>query len=129
MGFLTFSKLGLTILLGFVSWACYLIIFRLFFHPCRHIPGPLLARISYVYAFYYDIVLGGCMAENLPKVHARYGQLNLVCCKKNSQSTKFTRNRANSSHWTRNGPCPRFQVLPTVRFLPLACTISNLHRI
>ena len=78
MGFSTFFKLGLTILLGIVSWACYLIIFRLFFHPCRHIPGPLLARISYVYAFYYDVILGGCMAENLLKVHARYGEFDLV---------------------------------------------------
>jgi hypothetical protein len=78
MEFLTFSQLGLAILLGLVSWACYLIIFRLFLHPCRHIPGPLLARISYMYAFYYDVILGGCMAENLRKVHACYGQFNLV---------------------------------------------------
>lgn len=64
--------------MGLVSWACYLVIFRLFFHPCRHIPGPFLARISDLYAFYYDIVLGGCMAENLPKLHARYGQFNPI---------------------------------------------------
>ncbi len=69
-------KSGAILLLAIISCTAYLIIFRLFFNRCRHIPGPLLARISYAYHFYYDIVLGGCTSENILRLHETFGCLH-----------------------------------------------------
>jgi len=75
MELVNYLKIGAILLLVLLTKAAYLIVFRLYFHPCRHIPGPLLARLSYVYQFYYDIVLGGCMSENILRLHEIYGKL------------------------------------------------------
>lgn len=35
------------------------IIYRLWFHPLRHVPGPFLARITSLYEFYYEVIKQG----------------------------------------------------------------------
>ncbi|EXJ73188.1 uncharacterized protein A1O5_02948 [Cladophialophora psammophila CBS 110553] len=46
---------------------------RIYFSPVAHIPGPLLAKISYWYVFYYDVVLRGQYAFKIKKLHEQYG--------------------------------------------------------
>ncbi|KAI6081688.1 cytochrome P450, partial [Hypoxylon rubiginosum] len=48
-------------------------IYRLFFHPLSHIPGPKIAALSRVYEFYYDVVLRGKYIWKIEEMHKKYG--------------------------------------------------------
>lgn len=51
-----------------------LMAYRLWFHPLRHIPGPALSRITYLYEWYYDLYLGGQFTFKLKDLHETYGR-------------------------------------------------------
>jgi hypothetical protein len=53
----------------------YLCIYRLYLSPLSSIPGPRLAALSWVYEFYYDIVLGGQYTRQIISLHERYGPI------------------------------------------------------
>ena len=55
-----------------------LAICRLFVHPVYHIPGPCLAKITYGYRFYFDVLLGGVMAKQIMKLHDTYGPYSTI---------------------------------------------------
>ncbi|KAN0103506.1 Cytochrome P450 [Hyaloscypha variabilis] len=67
--------IGIIGILGLIFSIVSLAIYRLRFHPLRHIPGPLLARLTYGYQIYYDVFLGGAMPKQLPKLHQKYGPI------------------------------------------------------
>ncbi|KAK8023456.1 benzoate 4-monooxygenase cytochrome P450 [Apiospora marii] len=48
-------------------------VYRLFFHPLSHIPGPRLAAISHASEFYHDVVRNGMYLWEVEKMHERYG--------------------------------------------------------
>ena len=48
-------------------------VYRAFFHPLRKVPGPKLAAATYLYEFYYDIILGGRYIFKIEKLHKKYG--------------------------------------------------------
>lgn len=52
-----------------------LVVYRLFFHPLRHIPGPRLAAATLWYEFYYDVVLQGQYQFKIIRLHDEYGKL------------------------------------------------------
>jgi len=54
-------------------WLAYRSIYRLFFHPLSHIPGPRLAAVSYIYQFYFDVVKGGMYIWEVRRLHEEYG--------------------------------------------------------
>ena len=56
-----------------------LVAYRLFFHPLRKIPGPILARSTYWYEFYEDIILKGHYVKSYPVLHEKYGELWSLC--------------------------------------------------
>lgn len=70
----SFSIVHVGILLAI--WSLYLItlgICRLYLSPIAHIPGPRLAALTWLYEFYYDIVLGGQYTFQIVRLHERYG--------------------------------------------------------
>ncbi|KAL2821767.1 cytochrome P450 [Aspergillus cavernicola] len=46
---------------------------RLFFHPLARVPGPLFARASYLYSFWYN--LGGQFYLRIDELHGQYGPI------------------------------------------------------
>ena len=50
-----------------------LLIYRFFLHPLKHIPGPTLARATYLYEWYYDICLSGQYTFKIKELHKRHG--------------------------------------------------------
>lgn len=48
-------------------------IYRLYFHPLSHIPGPKLAACSHLYEFYYNVILSGKYLYEMEKMHQQYG--------------------------------------------------------
>ncbi|KAK1829935.1 isotrichodermin C-15 hydroxylase [Podospora conica] len=68
LGWLQLSALALTLLLG---WILFTIIYNLFFHPLRNIPGPLLHRATIIP---WSIqILRGTQMFATQKMHDRYG--------------------------------------------------------
>ncbi|KAK1254750.1 hypothetical protein MKX08_008745 [Trichoderma sp. CBMAI-0020] len=50
-------------------------IYRLYFHPLSHIPGPKLAACSHLYEFYYNVLLSGKYLFEMDKMHQQYGPI------------------------------------------------------
>jgi hypothetical protein len=48
------------------------IIYRLLFHPLRHIPGPWSTRLCGWYEFYTNIWLDGQWCKTYPELHKKY---------------------------------------------------------
>lgn len=67
MDLVLFFSLGIVPLIS-------LLIYRRYFHPLSHIPGPPLAKITYLYEWYYDLYRGGQFTFQLPALHRKYGK-------------------------------------------------------
>lgn len=50
-----------------------LLAYRIYFHPLAHIPGPPLAKVTYLYEWYYDLYQNGQFSFQLKALHRRYG--------------------------------------------------------
>ncbi|RAQ44084.1 cytochrome P450 [Aspergillus flavus] len=61
--------------IGFVTYLVFLSIYRLYFHPLSHIPGPKLAAITHGYEFYHNIIRGGLFIWELERLHEVYGPI------------------------------------------------------
>ena len=61
-----------------LCWLTYQSIYRLFFHPLSHIPGPRLAAVSYIYQFYFDVIKGGKYIWEVRRLHEEYGNKILI---------------------------------------------------
>ena len=56
---------------GFLSQVACICTYRLHFHPLRHFPGPLLARLTDAYVASYSF--RGDMHQDIRRCHQRYG--------------------------------------------------------
>ena len=70
----SYRLVGVGIVLIILVLTVYGALYRLFFSPIAHIPGPLFARLTFWNEFYYDVVLGGKYGSKLKGYHARYGK-------------------------------------------------------
>lgn len=52
-------------------------IYRVYFHPLAHIPGPLLAKISSGYAYYYNFRDARFYLQ-IQRLHEQYGAYNIT---------------------------------------------------
>lgn len=71
------SSLSLTVLLvgvvGSLLYAIGLGIYRLYFHPIAHFPGPKLAGLTRWYEFYYEVIQQGSFTFHIQDLHKKYG--------------------------------------------------------
>ncbi|OAT12006.1 benzoate 4-monooxygenase cytochrome P450 [Blastomyces gilchristii SLH14081] len=56
-----------------VSYMGAVVIYRLYFHPLSHIPGPRLAAATHLYNFYYNGICSGRLYLQIEKLHRIYG--------------------------------------------------------
>lgn len=56
-------------------YLAWLVLYRLYFSPVAHIPGPLLAKLSFWYEFYHDVVLTGQYTFKIRQLHQHYGPI------------------------------------------------------
>ena len=64
------------LLLPLLALAAYLVlvgIYRLYWSPIAHFPGPKLAALTGWYEVWFDIVLGGQFTFQIEKWHQQYG--------------------------------------------------------
>lgn len=64
---------GLTVLL---AWFIVLCLYRLYFSPTAHFPGPKLAALTQWYEVYYDVYLNGQFTLHVKELHKKYGNLS-----------------------------------------------------
>ncbi len=50
-------------------------VYRLYFSPYAPFPGPLLARVTSGYAFYYNVIGGGQYMFKIQELHEEYSRL------------------------------------------------------
>lgn len=71
-----YVRLLVIVSLSFVFlYIIYGAIWRLYFSPIAHIPGPRLAALTFWNETYYDIVLGGKYTWKIAEYHKSYGEL------------------------------------------------------
>jgi hypothetical protein len=58
---------------GVIVYLLSIAIYRVFLSPLSKIPGPLLAKLSYGYEFYYDVVNRGSYIWKVKQMHEKYG--------------------------------------------------------
>ncbi|KAL3471771.1 cytochrome P450 [Aspergillus californicus] len=61
--------------IGFVAYLTVLSVYRLYFHPLSHIPGPKLAAITHGYEFYFNVVKGGMFIWEIKRLHSLHGPI------------------------------------------------------
>ncbi|PGG96980.1 hypothetical protein AJ79_09387 [Helicocarpus griseus UAMH5409] len=54
-------------------WYATVVVYRLYFHPLSHIPGPLAARATHLYCFYHNVIRGGKFYLKVEQMHKKYG--------------------------------------------------------
>ncbi|KAH6972094.1 trichodiene oxygenase [Ilyonectria sp. MPI-CAGE-AT-0026] len=52
-----------------------LVVYRLTWHPLASFPGPVLSRASYVYEFWFDVILQGRYTRKISSLHKKYGPI------------------------------------------------------
>ncbi|KAK1985262.1 cytochrome P450 4A10 [Colletotrichum cereale] len=68
-----FSKLSIALLPSLVLYSLFQCIYKVFFHPLRHIPGPFFAKFTRLWLFYHDF--GGNPHKHIRELHQRLGPL------------------------------------------------------
>jgi hypothetical protein len=48
-------------------------VYRRYFHPLAKVPGPALAAVTYLYAFFFNNVGGSRYYAQIEKLHRKYG--------------------------------------------------------
>lgn len=60
------------------AYFLWLIIYRLFFSPIRHVPGSKLAAVTGWCETYYDVFQGGQFTFKIEEWHKFYGECEAV---------------------------------------------------
>ncbi|KAI9694165.1 MAG: hypothetical protein M1822_003436 [Bathelium mastoideum] len=61
-----------TVLLAWMIWTISRFIYRIFFHPLRHVPGPKLAALTFWYETYYEVVKPARYTWKIGELHGQY---------------------------------------------------------
>jgi hypothetical protein len=72
-----YSQVCYQLAIAWLLYAVCLSVYRLFFHPLRHIPGPKLAALTQWVETYYECFKppGGQFMWEYQKWHEKYGML------------------------------------------------------
>jgi hypothetical protein len=54
-------------------WLCSVVVYRRYLHPLSKVPGPALASLTHLYAFFFSTVGGSRYYAQIEKLHRRYG--------------------------------------------------------
>ena len=71
----TLLRFGAVALVAWMLYGAALAIYRLYFSPISHFPGPKLAALTQYYESYYDLIVGGGgnFTRQIKKMHDEYG--------------------------------------------------------
>ncbi|KAF2494452.1 oxoglutarate/iron-dependent oxygenase [Lophium mytilinum] len=58
-----------------IVYVLLLCFYRLYLSPASEVPGPILAKLTYWYEFYYDVTCGGQYVWKIRNMHEKYGSI------------------------------------------------------
>src|SRR5262249_46501370 len=58
---------------SYILYFITLVIYRCYFHPLASVPGPFLASVTRLYAWYYNVILEGQFYKEIERMHEVYG--------------------------------------------------------
>ncbi|ERF72716.1 hypothetical protein EPUS_04769 [Endocarpon pusillum Z07020] len=61
--------------LALLFCVAYVAVYRIYFSPLAHVPGPKLAAVSSLYEFYHDCIRLGQFVFRLDELHKQYGPI------------------------------------------------------
>lgn len=67
------------IFLALLFYFASLAVYRLYFSPLAHVPGPKLAAVTTLYEFYHDCIRLGQFVFHLNELHEQYGMKMTTC--------------------------------------------------
>ncbi|KAL9097878.1 MAG: hypothetical protein Q9165_000204 [Trypethelium subeluteriae] len=127
----TTSSALLLFLVPYILYASIKVIYRLFFHPLAHIPGPKLAACTYLYELYFDLIKPpqGQYVFHTEKLHQAYGPIVRV----NPDEVQVNDITWYSTLFTSSGKARREKYWPQARgsdtpFSTFATVSHELHR-
>lgn len=56
-------------------YVVYLVVYRRYFHPLAHVPGPFLWAVSGLPILYHQALREGRLMHELPRLHEIYGTM------------------------------------------------------
>lgn len=68
----TIWRLAASLLATTILRLAWVVFYRLFFHPLANIPGPILARATFLYSAWYNLV-GARFYLRVERLHEQYG--------------------------------------------------------
>lgn len=71
------SMLPISVFSALVVWFTSTIIYRHFFHQLAKFPSPLLPAITYLHAFYFDVLCSGHFYKEIERLHDKYSVLEV----------------------------------------------------
>lgn len=71
MAILEFLPSATALSLCVILWVMGVVVYRIFFHPLAHVPGPYLAAATYLYSFKYNLT--GRFYLQIENLHQQYG--------------------------------------------------------
>ena len=63
---------------AFTAYHLLKLIYNVYFHPLRHIPGPWLSAGTYLPELYYDVLRSGLYTKQIQKMHEKYGERRIA---------------------------------------------------
>ncbi|KAI9758310.1 MAG: hypothetical protein M1815_003512 [Lichina confinis] len=73
---LLFTKQFLATAIGLTAlYLAATAVYRLYFSPIAHFPGPRLAALTFGYEFYYDVIKQGRFTWKIGELHRQYGPI------------------------------------------------------
>jgi hypothetical protein len=63
-----------TLVMGFIAYRIGLVIYRLYFHPLAHFPGPKFAAATTLYRAYWQVWQDGEHVAQFTRLHEQYGK-------------------------------------------------------
>lgn len=75
---LTWQSVLLQVTACSVLYMLSLAIYRLYFSPVAHFPGPFLAKVTHWYEFYYNFIRTGEYYLKIRGMHDKYGMMSHI---------------------------------------------------
>ncbi|KAK5656923.1 hypothetical protein OQA88_3445 [Cercophora sp. LCS_1] len=95
------------VLLGALAvWSASVAIYRIYFDPLSHVPGPKIAAATGLYIFYYNVIRDGLFYLELDGLHKKYGidpdnydKIYYIGSKYTKDATFYVRFGAQDNSW------------------------------
>jgi hypothetical protein len=67
------ALLAPAVLAAIITYAAYMVMYNMYFHPLAEVPGPPMAAVTIYWKAYVECIANRSFCHELVKLHAHYG--------------------------------------------------------